>query len=106
MVVLPEHLHAIWRLPEGDADFPLRWSLIKATFSRALPKTEPIRRSGAMKRGRGIWQRLYRERQIRDDDDLEKHVAFVHFNPVKHGYVEKAWIGRIRRFIEKSREEI
>ena len=42
MVVLPEHLHAIWRLPAGDANFALRWSLIKAGFSRSLPRSEPI----------------------------------------------------------------
>lgn len=90
MVVLPDHLHAIWQLPEDDADFPLRWSLIKAAFSRALPKTEVIRRSRKMKRERGIWQRRYWEHQIRNDDDLEKHVAYIHFNPVKHGYVTRA----------------
>jgi putative transposase len=83
-------LHAIWRLPEGDADFPLRWSLIKAAFSRTIPKTEMIRHSRKMKRERGIWQRRYWEHQIRNDDDLEKHVAYVHFNPVKHGYVTRA----------------
>ncbi len=53
MVVLPDHLHVIWRLPEGDADFPLRWPLIKATFSRAIPKTEVIQRSRKIKRERG-----------------------------------------------------
>ncbi len=90
MVVLPDHLHAIWRLPESDADFPLRWSLIKSAFSRSIPKTETIRESRKSKRERGIWQRRYWEHQIRDDDDLEKHVAYIHFNPVKHGYVERA----------------
>ena len=90
MVVLPDHLHAIWRLPEEDADFPLRWSLIKGAFSRSVPKTEVIRRSREAKRERGIWQRRYWEHQIRDEDDLAKHVAYVHFNPVKHGYVKRA----------------
>ena len=90
MVVLPDHLHAIWRLPEGDADFSLRWSLIKAAFSREIPKTEVIRRSRKMKRERGIWQRRYWEHQIKNDDDLEKHVAYVHFNPVKHECVVNA----------------
>lgn len=90
MVVLPDHLHAIWRLPDGDADFPLRWSLIKATFSREIPKNEVIRRSRIVKRERGIWQRRYWEHQIRDDDDLEQHVAYIHNNPVKHGYVTRA----------------
>jgi putative transposase len=89
-VVLPDHLHAIWRLPVGDADFPLRWALIKAAFSRSIPKTELIRQSRKLKRERGIWQRRYWEHLIRDDDDLEKHVAYIYFNPVKHGYVTKA----------------
>lgn len=90
MVVLPDHLHAIWRLPEGDADFPLRWSLIKAAFSRRIPKTEAICDSRKSKRERGIWQRRYWEHQIKDEADLEAHVAYVHMNPVKHGYVAKA----------------
>ncbi len=90
MMVLPDHLHAIWRLPEGDADFPLRWSLIKAAFSRALPKTEVIGRSRKMKRERGIGQRRYWKHQIRNDGDLEKHVAYVHFNPVKHDHMVSA----------------
>ncbi|MES2073938.1 MAG: transposase [Pseudomonadota bacterium] len=90
MVVLPDHLHAIWRMPEGDPDFPLRWSLIKAAFSRALAKTETVEPSRTKKRERGIWQRRYWEHQIRDDDDLEKHVAYIYFNPVKHGHVARA----------------
>lgn len=90
MVVLPDHLHAIWRLPLEDADFPLRWSLIKGVFSRAIPKTEVVRRSREMKRERGIWQRRYWEHRIRGEDDLARHVAYIHFNPVKHGYVKRA----------------
>ena len=105
MVVLPDHLHAIWRLPEGDADYPLRGSLIKAGFSSSLPKTESIRDSRARKRERGIWQRRYWEHQIRDDDDLRRHVDYVHFNPVKHGYVEHAidWpYSSIHRFVREG----
>ncbi len=90
MVVLPDHLHAIWRMPEEDADFPLRWSLIKAAFSLAIPKTEAIRNSRKHKRERGIWQRRYWEHQIRDEGNLEKHVDYVHFNPVRHGYATRA----------------
>lgn len=90
MVVLPDHLHAIWQLPEGDADFPMRWSLIKSGFSRAIPKHETLGQSRVKKRERGIWQRRYWEHLIRDDTDLENHVAYIHFNPVKHGYVSKA----------------
>jgi len=90
MVVLPEHLHAIWRLPHDDVDFPMRWSLIKAGFSRRMDKTEQIRASRQAKRERGIWQRRYWEHCIRDETDFERHVDYVHYNPVKHGYVRRA----------------
>jgi putative transposase len=89
-VVLPEHMHWIWRLPVGDADFATRWRRIKTDFSRGLPRTE--RRSNArLARGeRGIWQRRYWEHAIRDDLDLQRHIDYIHFNPVKHGWVERA----------------
>ena len=87
MVVLPDHLHAVWRLPPDDADYPLRWSLIKSHFSRTLPKVEPIRDTRFHKRERGVWQRRYWEHQIRDEHDLQTHVDYIHYNPVKHGYV-------------------
>ena len=87
MVVLPDHLHAIWRLPRGDYDYPLRWSLVKAGFSRTLDRYEHIRSSRARKRERGIWQRRYWEHQVRDDADLGRHVDYIHINPVKHGHV-------------------
>jgi len=90
MVVLPEHLHAIWRLPPGDRNFPMRWSLIKAGFSRLLPNEEYVPPSRAAKRERGIWQRRYWEHQIRDEADVERHVNYIHYNPVKHGHVQKA----------------
>lgn len=105
MAVLPDHLHAIWRLPEGDADFSLRWSLIKAAFSRALPKSEAITASRERKRERGIWQRRYWEHLIRDEEDLERHVAYIHGNPVKHGYVTKAadWpYSSIHRYVKEG----
>ncbi len=89
MVVLPEHLHAIWRLPPGDADYPLRWSLIKSGFSRRIAKGEDIRASRRAKRERGIWQRRYWERQIRDDADLARHADYIHYNPVKHGWAAR-----------------
>lgn len=89
MVVLPEHLHAIWMLPAGDNDFAMRWSLIKSGFSRNLLKTEPIHPGRIIKRERGIWQRRYWEHQIRDDMDLQRHVDYIHINPVKHGYVKQ-----------------
>ncbi|MFN0316937.1 MAG: REP-associated tyrosine transposase [Burkholderiales bacterium] len=89
MVALPEHLHAIWRLPPGDAGYPLRWSLIKAGFSRKLAKRERISTSRESKRERGIWQRRYWEHKIRDETDLARHVDYIHYNPVKHGWVKR-----------------
>ena len=89
-VVLPDHLHAIWTLPEGDADYPLRWALIKSAFARAIPKVETITPDRVARRERAIWQRRYWEHQIRDDVDLQAHVGYVHHNPVKHGHAARA----------------
>lgn len=87
MVVLPEHLHAIWQLPEGDGDFSTRWSLIKAGFSRSIRREEIITLSRARKRERGVWQRRFWEHQIRDEADLKAHIDYIHYNPVKHNLV-------------------
>ena len=89
IVVLPEHLHAIWTLPEGDGDFPLRWRQIKAAFSRGIDSCEPRSRSRHIRAERGIWQRRYWEHRVRDEADLERHVDYIHFNPVKHGHVAR-----------------
>jgi putative transposase len=87
-VVLPDHMHCLWTLPPGDADFPGRWRAIKTGFVKGLPAGEP--RSPVMpRRGeRGIWQRRYWEHTIRDDRDFAAHMDYTHFNPVKHGLVE------------------
>jgi putative transposase len=84
IVILPDHIHAIWTMPEGDADFATRWRLIKSTFSR-----KPISESRAAKRERGIWQRRYWEHTIRDEDDFARHVDYIHINPLKHGLVDR-----------------
>ncbi len=89
IVILPDHLHTIWTLPEGDADFPVRWQLIKAAFSRSLPGGERISASRAAKGERGIWQRRYWEHTLRDERDFARHMDYIHFNPVKHGYVPR-----------------
>jgi putative transposase len=89
MVVLPDHLHAMMTLPENDDDYAKRWMLIKSKFSRQIPKTENIYSSRKSKRERGIWQRRYWEHLIRDDEDYKNHVHYIHYNPVKHGYVNK-----------------
>jgi putative transposase len=88
--VLPDHLHSVWSLPPDDADFPLRWSLIKSKFSRGLPADAERTSSKITKREKGIWQRRYWEHAIRSDEDLTRHVDYIHFNPVKHGYVSRA----------------
>ena len=72
IVVLPDHLHCIWTLPDGDADFMTRWRLIKTWFSK---------RSAY----KNIWQKRYWEHVLRDEHDFENHVDYIHFNPVKHG---------------------
>ena len=86
--VLPDHMHCLWTLPQGDADFPGRWRAIKTAFVKCLPTGES--RSPVMtSRGeRGIWQRRYWEHTIRDDRDFAAYMDYTHFNPVKHGLVE------------------
>lgn len=89
MVVLPEHLHCIWTLPHDDANYKTRWALIKAGFSRRIALGEN-RSESRIKRGeRGIWQRRYWEHLIRDDLDFRRHVDYIHWNPVKHGWVDR-----------------
>jgi putative transposase len=84
-VVMPEHLHCFWTLPEGDADFSGRWMAIKKAFSKSLPRTEPVSPVMTKRGERGIWQRRYWEHTIRDDRDYAAHMDYTHFNPVKHG---------------------
>ena len=89
IVILPEHLHAIWTLPEGDTDYATRWRLIKSTFSRGVPHSEPVSASRAERAERGIWQRRYWEHTLRDETDFARHVDYIHFNPVKHAHVTR-----------------
>ncbi|MBB4658637.1 REP-associated tyrosine transposase [Parvularcula dongshanensis] len=72
--VLPNHLHAVWTLPEGDADYSRRWRSFKLRVTHAI--------------GRRVWQPRYWEHTIRDGGDLANHVNYVHYNPVKHGHAE------------------
>jgi putative transposase len=87
--VLPDHLHAVWSLPPGDANYPLRWNVIKSGFTRGLSGKAQRSLSKIARRERGIWQRRYWEHAIRDDRDLARHVDYIHFNPVKHGLVSR-----------------
>lgn len=88
IVVLPDHLHMIMQLPEKDADFSTRVRLIKSGFSRGLAKTEFESASHRTKGERGIWQRRFWEHEIRDEKDFINHIDYIHYNPVKHGYVK------------------
>jgi putative transposase len=87
LVVLPDHIHAVWRLPPGDVDYSNRWRRIKCSFSAALPRGERRSASRVSKGERGIWQRRFWEHTMRDEDDLRRHLDYLHFNPVKHGLV-------------------
>lgn len=84
-VLMPDHLHCLMTLPEGDADFSTRWSQIKRRTTWAL-RGDPML-------SRASWQRRFWEHRIRDDHDLARHADYIHFNPVKHGLVERvgAW---------------
>ncbi len=86
-VVLPEHMHCIITLPEGDDDFSNRIKAIKIRFVRAIPTTERRSRTRVARGERAIWQRRFWEHAIRSDTDYARHMDYVHFNPVKHGYV-------------------
>jgi len=86
--ILPDHLHALWALPQHVRDFATRWNLIKSGFSRGID-ARPRSQSQVSKREKGIWQRRYWEHFIRDDADLERHVDYIHFNPVKHRLVTR-----------------
>ncbi|MEL1265257.1 REP-associated tyrosine transposase [Pseudoxanthomonas putridarboris] len=86
IVVLPDHLHCLWTMPDGDDDYPTRWRLIKSRFSRGIAHGEWVSNSRRRKGERGIWQRRYWEHLIRDDHDYRVHADYIHYNPVKHGH--------------------
>ncbi|PTU76013.1 REP-associated tyrosine transposase [Pseudomonas mangrovi] len=88
-VVLPEHMHCMWTLPPGDADFAVRWKAIKFAFAKRLPINESRTLKQQHRRERGIWQRRYWEHLIRDEQDYQRHFDYIHFNPLKHGYVAR-----------------
>ncbi len=89
VVVLPDHLHVVWTLPEGDADFAMRWRQIKSAFSRKLPIGEAMSGSRSAKGERGIWQRRYWEHTIRDENDFIVTLITFSINPMKHGLVTR-----------------
>jgi putative transposase len=111
MVVLPEHIHALWRLPVDDGDFATRWMLVKQGFTRRLDaqgllEGQPARRLRGQSGERSVWQHRFWEHQIRDAEDFARHVDYIHFNPVKHGWVLRAsdWpYSSLHRFVREGR---
>ena len=89
IVIMPDHLHCIWTLPPDDADFSTRWNLLKGHFSRAIEKGERVSKSRDKRRERGIWQRRFWAHLIVDQADFNNHVDYIHWNPVKHGWVKQ-----------------
>jgi len=89
IVILPDHLHTIWTLPAGDADYSTRWRLIKTEFSLAVPGGERRSQSRTDKGERGLWQRRFWEHTIGDEEDYARHVDYIHYNPVKHGHARR-----------------
>ena len=88
IVVLPDHIHAIWTLPEGDDDFSRRWNLIKGNFTKRV--NEYHRNIKKDNRNEyNLWQSRYWEHMIKNEIDYEKHVNYIHYNPVKHGLVKR-----------------
>jgi len=90
IVILPDHLHCLWRLPERDNDFSIRWSKIKRYFSLSAAGVEQgqVSETRRRKREKAVWQRRFWEHLIRDEHDWRSHMDYIHYNPVKHGYVE------------------
>ena len=88
MVVMPDHLHAVWTLPPGDHDYPGRWRLIKSRYTQALLRAG-VDLCRNKKGEYDLWQRRYWEHTLRNDSDLERHVDYIHYNPVKHGWVKR-----------------
>ncbi len=93
IVSLPEHLHAMWTLPPGDAKYPMRWGWIKKEFTKAWLAAggieQPVSEARRKRGDRGIWQFRYWEHTIEDEDDYDRHFDYTHYNPTKHGYVTR-----------------
>ena len=79
-VIMNDHLHVIWQLPDGDADYSTRWRLIKSYVTMGWKRDQRTQNP--------FWQNRFWEHTIRDDSDLQKHIDYIHYNPVKHGKVE------------------
>lgn len=104
IVILPEHLHAIWTLPENDADYSTRWKSIKGSFTRRL-KDRGLPFTPDARGEHGLWARRFWEHTIRDETDLQKHIDYIHFNPVRHAHVSRPidWPhSSLRRYVKEG----
>ena len=94
-VIMPEHFHFIWTLPEDDRDFSMRWKLIKSHFTRNY----------ADHRKQTVWQRRFWEHCIRNEKDMQNHVEYIHYNPVHHGLVKSPleWkLSSLHRYVDNG----
>lgn len=88
-VLLPDHMHCLWCLPQDDADFGKCWGLIKRMVTRELGcRGDLVSLSRRARHEGNLWQRRFWEHQIRDETDYQRHLDYLHWNPVKHGYVQ------------------
>jgi len=110
-VLLPEHLHCIWQLPEGDSDYSARWRLIKTFVTKQRDESWEILGKGDSRKKRQeqtLWQRRFWEHTIRDDEDYRRHCDYIHYNPVKHGLclAPREWpYSSFHRFVKEGRCE-
>ncbi len=90
IVLLPEHLHAIWTLPSGDANYERRWAWIKKEFTKEWlargGREQPVSFARRKRGDRGVWQPRYWEHTIDNEHDFDRHFDYIHYNPVKHGH--------------------
>ena len=103
--VLPDHIHTIWQMPAEDGNYALRWRIIKSHFSRNFSANTQRSNSKIKHREKGIWQRRYWEHQIKDEQDLQRHIDYIHYNPVKHGLVAqvKDWpYSTFHRYVQRN----
>ena len=112
IVLLPDHLHMLWRMPRGDTDYSGRISVLKRRFTQAYlaggGREAPVSTAQRAKRFRGVWQRKFWEHTIRDARDFRMHLDYIHLNPVKHGLAETprdwAW-SSFHRYVEQGMYE-
>jgi len=107
IVIMPDHIHAIWTLPPDDANYSIRWRNIKRAFTASIPNEQRpvVFASRRRKQEQAIWQRRFWEHRIRDERDFNQHVDYIHYNPVKHGEVARPvdWpYSSIHRFISEK----